>query len=417
MAYAAPVGREQSWRIEVLDLETRSTAVLTEARNAGGGDRRPRYSPDGAELAFIRTEGVRQTLCLMPAGGGRIRSLDLGERFMVDFDWMPDGRELLVTAEDGLWGMEIQSGRRRLISAGRGLSCVSVAGKSSLAAFTKASGRWGIWEINPRSGDRQPLVDSSRYDGRPALSAAGDRLAFITNRQGHYALWKAGRQGEQPRPLVNAPGAIPDNPEWSPGGDLIAFDMLHQGHSVVAVIPADGGAYRVLTNEGKHEEQPTFSRDGRWIYFRLAEEGQSSIWKRPAGGGQGSLVARAWLARESLDGDSLYLQPRGWDCHRILVQDQMGGEPRVAVDLGQELLVDWRPGVGGLFVCRKNHVDDRQYRVEFHPADGTEPRHLVTIDSRRDPELVHDPATGTFLVALTTLLESDLLGLRGFNSF
>ena len=422
LVYAAPAGGPRTWRLERLELASGLAAPLTADLPDGTSDRRPRHSPDGSRLAFVHTTGSEQMLGLMPATGGPARFLGLGERGIRDFDWMPDGNQLLVSADDGLWRVDVEDGSRHLVSADRGLSCVSMARDGSLAAFTQASGQWGIWDLDPASGELAPLVDSSRYDGRPALATgepAPDRpLVFITNRRGHYELWAAGRDGGRARARFGDPGANPDHPCWSPDGTLLACDMLHQGRSVVALIPVAGGAPRILTDREHHEAEPTFSRDGQWLYFRRSRQGQTRIWKRPVAGGAAVPVTdfEAWRAQESLDGSQLFVQETGWECRRLLALTPGQVTAQVVLDLEGELLADWAPAPGGLYVCRHAHHDDRRYLLALHPLTGQAPRQLAVIESRRAPELVPDPATGRFIVALTTLLECDLLGLTGITS-
>ena len=52
---------------------------------------------------------------------------------------------------------------------------------------------------------------------------------------------------------------------------------------------------------------PTFSPDGQWIYFTSNKEGDSKIWRVPAGGGEPERVTqRGYGFRFSSDGKMLY---------------------------------------------------------------------------------------------------------------
>jgi hypothetical protein len=74
------------------------------------------------------------------------------------------------------------------------------------------------------------------------------------------------------------------------------------------VIPAAGGKPRNLTSHPAREGFPSFSRDGRWIYFFSNRNGPTQIWKIPVSGGDAVQVTSnvGLAAFESPDGAYLY---------------------------------------------------------------------------------------------------------------
>jgi len=72
------------------------------------------------------------------------------------------------------------------------------------------------------------------------------------------------------------------------------------------VINAEGGPPRRLTTEPFENNVPSWSKDGRWIYFHSNRTGQ--VWKVPAQGGQAAQVTKqgGFAAFESTDGKFLY---------------------------------------------------------------------------------------------------------------
>ena len=78
---------------------------------------------------------------------------------------------------------------------------------------------------------------------------------------------------------------IAGSPRFSPDGKLIVFDSRQsQGQSDIFVTPADGGLPRNLTNHPATDSVPTWSRDGRFIYFHSDRNGSSQVWKMRADG-------------------------------------------------------------------------------------------------------------------------------------
>jgi Tol biopolymer transport system component len=71
---------------------------------------------------------------------------------------------------------------------------------------------------------------------------------------------------------------------------------------------ADGGAPRRLTNTPHNNMIPSWSHDGRWIYFTSDRSGRYEVWKMPRDGGEAVQVTRAggYATFESPDGKFLY---------------------------------------------------------------------------------------------------------------
>ena len=73
-------------------------------------------------------------------------------------------------------------------------------------------------------------------------------------------------------------------------------------------MPSEGGPAHRLTSEEEHENRPSWSRDGKWIYYGSNRSGRDEIWKAPASGGKGTQVTHngGFTAFESVDSKWLY---------------------------------------------------------------------------------------------------------------
>jgi dipeptidyl aminopeptidase/acylaminoacyl peptidase len=58
------------------------------------------------------------------------------------------------------------------------------------------------------------------------------------------------------------------------------------------VVPSEGGKPRRLTTHQSNDIQPSFSRDGKSIYFASGRTGEFQIWKIPVSGGDAAQVTR-----------------------------------------------------------------------------------------------------------------------------
>jgi dipeptidyl aminopeptidase/acylaminoacyl peptidase len=115
-------GRLDSSRIEILEVATGATRRLDDLER---GASEPRFTPDGRGITFLYAREGRSDagwvseLHVRPVAGGPMRSLTRAiDRQVYGGRWMPDGRSLLVAANDrttvGLWLLPPTGAPRRL---------------------------------------------------------------------------------------------------------------------------------------------------------------------------------------------------------------------------------------------------------------------------------------------------------------
>ena len=100
---------------------------------------------------------------------------------------------------------------------------------------------------------------------------------------------------------------------WSPDGTRIAFEAAVAGNTDVYLVGADGGHLRRLTTEPSMDGVPSWSGDGRWIYFASTRAGViADIWRVSPNGGEAIRLTRngGFEPRESPDGRYLFYLDR-----------------------------------------------------------------------------------------------------------
>ncbi len=88
-----------------------------------------------------------------------------------------------------------------------------------------------------------------------------------------------------------------------------------EGQTEIYTVSAEGGPARRLTDHPGFDAVPTWSRDGRSIYFTSERSGSLQLWKMPAEGGTPVQITKhgGVNAMESADGRTLYYA-KGIDC-------------------------------------------------------------------------------------------------------
>jgi Tol biopolymer transport system component len=88
----------------------------------------------------------------------------------------------------------------------------------------------------------------------------------------------------------------------------------------------------VTSNPANHN-LPSWSQDGRYLYFSTDRTTPTTIWRIPAAGGSEQQVARTGGGRsqESADGQALYVQ-RSWTGGSLLAVPLAGGPERTLIE-------------------------------------------------------------------------------------
>ncbi len=348
--------------IFLLDVETREKRKLTTPPANWIGDGLSVFSPDGRSLAFARTSRGWPSdiyiLSLSENGDprGEPKPITKASKTIFGFDWTADGRAVVFASDHSgvhaLWRVAASGGEPERLSVGSDF-CLwpAVSRKGDRLAYVKATWDYNIWRVAaPGAGTavqsapvkitQSPLIDIS-----PALSPDATRVAFSSSSSGEFSIWICGIDGSQPVRLAHGLW-----PQWSPDGRQIAFfGTFGVGETFgprLFCVDASGGSPRRLTAGDFNEVYPTWSRDGKWIYFYSARGEEYGVWKVPAGGGQPALMLpKVGRILESVDGAFFfYERPRG----QIWKLPVAGGEPVPVLKVNERAL--WTLSASGIYI-------------------------------------------------------------------
>ncbi len=217
---------------------------------------RPAWSPDGAKIAFQRSDnGDAFQIYVMDANGQNVRRVSAGNVDDRHPSWSPDGK--------------------------------------TIAVDSGTSTQREIWLIDVASTRRTQLTRVGANASFPSWSPDGTRLAFYEYRGGAADLWTIGRDGKE---LVQITQGLATeeaqqctfachSAAWSPHGGLVAYASGDQTR--VLVMPASpGGAGTAVSPKGENAHFPAYLADGRLVYVSehvTLDQSWTDIWALPPG--------------------------------------------------------------------------------------------------------------------------------------
>ena len=319
-----------------------------------------RFSPDGSKLglATFRVGGAWFWVLPWPDGpkARPYRPFPVQRIPIVpSFDWMPDSRHICLTPDLGLWMGDTETGKLRcLTAAASGLAWEpSVAPGGGRILFTFATYDTDIIELPLDGSPPRPLLATARSEGSPSWSAAGDLMAFLTDRSGESAIWLRNPGGGWERPVVQERDFPDDRQQsyqstsvslqnvalspdgkriaycrhgrqwvspvsggraslaaagndvgtgaasWSPDNSSLAFLGLSGGRLHVAVVRIGSGQPQFLVPNTADQcaSPPVWSPDGQWI--ACGGPGQTILLVSPDGKQRRHLPSPAQAADEN----------------------------------------------------------------------------------------------------------------------
>lgn len=205
-------------------------------------DNSPRWSPDGATIAFSsnRDDEKQPQLYLLPFQGGEARRLTDLKGSIGSFSWSPEGGRLLLQFREkdaDARERDEDEAKKKLGVVARHITRIDF--RADGAGFLPKE-NWHLWTVETESGETKQLTSGEYDEGSPCWSPDGKEIAFIANHS--------------------------EQPDLTPELDDIFVMSLESGETRRLPAP-EGGKFALR-----------FSPDGKYLSY-VAREGTSNWWR------------------------------------------------------------------------------------------------------------------------------------------
>src|SRR5680860_42196 len=128
-----------------------------------------------------------------------------------------------------------------------------------------------LFELPIGGGDATQLTHGMGFDSQPQYSPNGNKVAFISDRNGGENIWILDLQTMQAEQRTEGKYYRMQGPTWSPDGKYIvaARADLRGGVHKLHLYHVDGGSGTefIKTDEREKTIEPAFGSDGHYIWF------------------------------------------------------------------------------------------------------------------------------------------------------
>jgi dipeptidyl aminopeptidase/acylaminoacyl peptidase len=250
------------------------------------GESSPRWSPDGRYLSFVASRGESRSggqIWLLDRSGGEAQQLTNLKSGVSDYAWSPDSKRIVIVAQDP--DSAAQGGDSARPRTPKPIVIDRYHFKQDAQGYLGIR-RSHLYLFDVAAKKVDTLTTGRYSETNPSWSPDSRLIAFVSERgpdpdrandPNIYVV--EARPGSETRQLTTWPGPDDGRPAWSPDGKWIAYlqgsepQFSAYNLSQLAVVPAEGGAARVLTGAlDRPVSQPEWAPDGNGILALVTDD-------------------------------------------------------------------------------------------------------------------------------------------------
>lgn len=303
------------------------------------------YAEYGAQAEAVRAEGLRE---------GRLISQGVNQCSAPSF--APDDSRLVWNCYDlktgsSIWTANADGTDAKVLKQDFGAKTFTWRGDGTafVYAATHVVNRFNTWSdifmFDVRSKSARSLTRGKRARD-PDFSPDGTRLVMVTNKaqDTQLAILKVDQTLET---ITDAKDHTQfATPRWSPDGTKLAVAVWQFGRRDLWIYSDTGEPLRRLTHDAANDRDPSWSKDGKWLFFSSDRSGIPNVYaidtqterlwqvtnvltgaSRPSVNPEGTLLAYEQYSHDGFDVRLMELDPARWIDRGMLPRPVAGGAP------------------------------------------------------------------------------------------
>ncbi len=428
--FGASEASSSSFGVYALSLLSGQVKRLSEPGQGWLGDLDGTFSPDGKRVAFFRslTIGMNQLFVQdLDPGMNRVGLPHLVTREAQNARspvWTPDGKAIIYSslAGDvrGLWQVPADGSGKPSFIGGEDASEPAID-KNGRIIYERAIVHDNLLTVRLCATGQlcpdavpQSLIYQRMLARNPDWSPDARRVAFESLHGARVQVWISDRDGSNAFELTSFRSPSNGTPRWSPDGRFIAADSRDTGHSKLYLVDVQNRTQKRLTTGDWEDVTPSFSHDGRTIYFASNRTGRYEVWKLALASGTMTQVTRhgGFYAQETSDGKTL-VYARGMTNTQLGTVSVAGGDEKILIN-SLDYWPDFAVVSGGVYFMQA-HQQRGNLMVSFRRfADGVETS-VATIPGINAQGLTISKDGRELLVSVRSSVDTNLIALERPN--
>lgn len=226
--------------------------------------------------------------------------------------WSPDASQIaLQTDRDQNWEIytvDVETGTERNLTANPASDMYpNWTPEGAVVHFSTRSGQSALWTTDPVTNAAMGITDTDDCvpDYHPSWSPTDEFLAYRADCDGSGDIWQLNLETGERENLTTGFMSTDRYPAVSPDGQRILFVSNRDGNEDIYVMDADGDNVANLTNNAARDKQASWSPDGLYIVFISDRNGSDAVWVMDADGDRPTLL----LESDTADFDWPWWQP------------------------------------------------------------------------------------------------------------
>lgn len=413
-------GMGGNMRLVRLDLGTGAKQPIDYARSADYQDLEAHYSPDGKWIAFRRGLAPYSDLCVMSANGGAVRQLTQLDSRIRGYAWTQDSRGLIFasnhTGRFALYTVDVDAARVQPLNISPAEYPVAARTSDTVVyEIPRTANRLAQFTLGPDKTVADLLAKSTGSDASPAFSPLGDRVAFVSDRNGSPQIWMYDLAAASVNALTDFHDAVLLNPVWHPDATRLLFTVRAADSARLVELELASRRQRVISKVGENVLLGNYGPDPQSYLLVVGASGKHNqliLLENAGSPDESRRVLAEGVERMDIDRTSNRIYYTLHSRPGLFARDLAGGAENEVTKMIQASQIDgWRVVDGKIWFVSKISWRPTEF-MQFDPATG-KTRLLGRVDSElRDAGFDVTPARDRIVIVPVGVEDTDVGAFR-----